>query len=482
MLIFLNLEKRPRTADSERTVVLIAASIAAFITPFMSASVNVALPSIGREMGASTALLSWVATSFLLSAAVLLVPLGKLADIRGRRKLFAAGMAVFSAASVACALAPSVPILIALRAVQGIGGAMIYGTATALLTSVFPPGERGRALGINVGTTYVGLSIGPFLGGILTQHLGWRSLFLAAAVLGAAGLGVILAGTRSEWAEAKGERFDLRGSLVYTVGLLALMGGLAMLPAFRGVVLLIAGAACLSGFTLVERRAAHPVLSVALFRGNPVFTFSNLAALISYSATFAVSYLMSLYLQEVRGMSPQSAGLLLVCQPILQAVFSPVSGRLSDTIQPRTLASIGMALSAGGLALLAFLDATMGLGLAVAGLAVIGIGFALFSSPNTNAVMGAVERRSLGVASAVLATMRLLGQTLSMALAMVAFALSMRGAPIAPSSFPGFIRAMRAVLLIGAALLAAGIFASLARGRMGPVADPAERDERRFPR
>ena len=453
---------------------LIAASLAAFVTPFMSAAVNVALPSIGRELGASTGLMSWVATSFLLAAAVLLVPLGKLADIRGRRKLFAAGMAVFSVASLACVFAPSVPVLIALRAAQGIGGAMIYGTGTALLTSVFPAGERGRALGINVGTTYIGLSIGPFLGGLLTQHLGWRSLFLAAAVIGLAGLAVTLAGVRGEWAEAKGERFDLTGSLVYTAGLLAFMGGLAVLPAAAGIALLIGGAACLSGFALLERRVAHPVLSIALFRGNPVFTFSNLAALISYSATFSVSYLMSLYLQEVRGMSPQSAGLLLVCQPVLQAAFSPVSGRLSDRVQPRILASLGMLLCACGLALLAFINATTGLGIAVAGLAVLGVGFALFSSPNTNAVMGAVERRSLGVASATLSTMRLLGQTLSMAMVMVAFTLSMGGSSIAPASFPGFLRAMRVVLLIGAALSAVGIFASLARGRVGPVPEPAE--------
>ena len=453
---------------------LIAASLSAFVTPFMSASVNVALPSIGRELGASTGMLGWVATSFLLAAAVLLVPLGKLADISGRRRIFAAGMGVFSISSLACLLAPSIPALIALRAVQGIGGAMIYGTGTALITSVFLPGERGKALGLNVGITYVGLSIGPFLGGILTQQLGWRSLFFAAAALAAAGLAVILVGTRSEWAEAKGERIDLPGSVIYTAGLLALMGGLAMLPAGRGVVLLIGGAVCLGGFALIEGRVANPVLGVALFRGNPVFTFSNLAALISYSATFAVSYLMSLYFQEVRGMSPQSAGLLLVCQPVLQAVFSPISGRLSDTVQPRILASLGMGLTACGLALLAFIDAASGLGLVVAGLAVIGVGFALFSSPNTNAVMGAVGRGSLGVASAVLATMRLLGQTLSMAMVMIAFAVSMGGSSIAPTSFDGFLRAMRVVLLIGAALSAAGIFASLARGRVGPAAEPAE--------
>jgi len=450
----------------ERAFVLVATSISAFLTPFMSAAVTVALPTIGIEFGAETTWLNWIATSFLLAAAMALVPLGKVADIHGRRRMFAAGMAVHTLASVACALSPNIEALIALRAVQGVGGAMIFGTGTAILTSVFPAGERGRVLGINVGIVYAGLSVGPFLGGLMTQALGWRSLFLAGALLGAAGLAVTVHGIRSEWAEARGERFDLPGTAAYVAGLASLMIGLSLLPSPAGLACLAGGAAGLAGFVVVESRSDHPVLGVSLFRGNPVFAFSNLAALINYCATFAVTFLLSLYLQYVRGMTPRDAGLLMVIQPVLQAVFSPLAGRLSDRVEPRILASSGMGLTLVGLVPMAMLGPETSLVLIGTSLAVMGLGFALFSSPNTNAIMGSVERRSYGVASATLATMRLVGQMLSMGMVMVAFALTMGHVKITPEVFPPFLDAAHAVFTGGIALCAVGMFASLARGNV----------------
>jgi EmrB/QacA subfamily drug resistance transporter len=455
-------------ARNESVPLVLATSIAAFLTPFTSAAANIALPTIGRELGADAAALNWVATSFLLAAAMFLVPFGKLSDIRGRRRMFAEGLVVYAAGSVACGLAPTVALLIAMRLVQGIGAAMIFGTATAILTSAFPPGQRGRMLGLNVGITYIGLSLGPFLGGLLTQYLGWRSVFWAGAGLACAGFAVVAVGIRSEWAEARGERFDLPGSAVYAAGLAALMVGLSLLPGLAGVGCIIAGSACLALFVLRQLRISHPVLGLSLFRGNRVFALSNLAALISYSATFAVGYLMSLYLQEVRGLSPQAAGLVLLAQPALQAAFSPLAGRASDRLEPRLLASVGMAITALAMVPLALAGPRTPLAIEVACLAVLGLGFALFSSPNTNAVMSAVERRSYGVASATLGTMRLLGQMMSMGMVMVAFALSMGRARIDQGSVPGFMAAMRAVLLLGAGLCVAGVFASLARGTVRP--------------
>jgi EmrB/QacA subfamily drug resistance transporter len=451
---------------SEQVAVLIATGIAAFLTPFMSAAVTIALPTIGLEMGAETTLLNWVATSFLLAAAMSLVPLGKLADIHGRRRAFTAGMIVHTLASLACAAAPSIEALIALRALQGVGGALIFGTSTALLTSVFPPGDRGRVLGVNIGLVYVGLSTGPFLGGLMTHAFGWRSLFLLGAGLGVAGLVVVLAGIRSEWAEAKGDPFDVAGAVIYAGGLAVLMTGLSLLPGPAGVACIVGGLVLLGVFVRHELRTAHPVLDLSLFIGNPVFAWSNLAALINYSATFAVMFLLSLYLQYVRGMTPRDAGLLMVIQPVLQAAFSPLAGRLSDRLQPRLLASSGMFLSIVGLVPLAFLDASTHLGIVAASLAIMGLGFALFSSPNTNAIMGAVPRRSYGVASATLATMRLVGQMLSMGIVMVAFALTMGHTKITPDLFPQFLHALHAVFMGGIALCSVGVFASLARGRV----------------
>jgi MFS family permease len=312
----------------------------------------------------------------------------------------------------------------------------------------------------------VGLSIGPFLGGVLTHSLGWRSIFALGTLLGAVGLVVVMTGIHSEWAEARGERFDGLGSVVYAAGLAMVMQGLAGLPGLPGVGLLAGGLACLVAFVVRELRIPNPVLDITLFRGNPVFAFSNVAALSHYAATFAVTYLMSLYLQYVRGMTPRDAGLLMVVQPVLQAVFSPVAGRLSDRVQPRILASLGMLLSIVGLVPLVLLEATTSL-VAVAGsLALMGLGFALFSSPNTSAIMGAVERRTYGVASATLATMRLVGQMLSMGLVMVAFSVSIGHAKITPDRFPDFLDAIHAVFVGGAVLCTIGVFASLARGKV----------------
>jgi EmrB/QacA subfamily drug resistance transporter len=450
--------------DRGKGAVLFVTSIAAFITPFMGASITIALPAIGLELTADTLALNWISSAFLLAAAVVLVPFGRLGDIHGRRKVFLGGLALFIVSQAAAIPCSSLGLLIALRAFQGMGAGMLFGTATAILTSAYPPGKRGRALGISVAATYLGLSAGPFLGGILTEHFGWRSIFVVGAALGTVALIIALIGLRGEWADARGERLDVPGSVIFGFSLFALMYGFSRVPSAGGVVLSLAGLAGLALFVLWELRVPAPVLNMGLFKGNPVFAFSNLAALVSYSATFSMGFLLSLYLQYVKGLPPERAGLVLVIQPAIQAVLSPLSGWLSDRLSLRIPTSLGMLLTTAALALLAFLDAESGLGLVMAALAVAGLGFALFSSPNTNAVMGSVERRSFGVASAVLGTMRLVGQMLSMGLVMVAFGLvgaNVQGGGPAPALVSG----MRAVFLVAAVLCAAGIFASLARGK-----------------
>ncbi len=363
---------------NRRGLVLIITTLGSFLTPFMSSSINIALPAIGREFGLNAKLLGWVATSFLLAAAVFLVPFGKLADLRGRRKIFGWGIGLYALMSFLCAWAPSAGLLIVFRGGQGLAGAMIFTTAIALLTSVYPTGERGRVLGINTAAIYVGLSLGPFGGGILTQAFGWRSLFLVNGILAGLLLVLIAAVLRGEWAAERKEKFDGAGSLIFALCLLGLMYGLSRLPRLSGLAILLAGLAAGVGFVLWEERAAFPVFNINLFRRNTVFAFSNLAALINYSATFAVTYFISLYLQEVKGLSPREAGIILVVQPVIMAVFSPLTGRLSDKVEPRLLASTGMALSALGLFLFAFLGAGTTMAYVAAGLAFLGSGFALF--------------------------------------------------------------------------------------------------------
>ena len=453
------------TARTSERVALVVATLASFLTPFMGSAANVALPAIGRELAQGAVALSWVATAYLLSAAVFLVPFGKLADIHGRKRVFVGGLLVYTATSALCALAPSFELLLAGRIAQGLGGGMIFGTGVALLTSIFPPGKRGLALGVNVAAVYLGLSLGPPLGGLLTQQLGWRSVFLANVGLGAGTAALAAWGLRGEWKESPGDRLDVPGAVLYGVGLCLLMYGLGRLPAASGAGLVVLGLVSLLGFVAWERRAVHPLVEMALFAENRVFAFSNLAALINYAATFAVGFLLSLYFQSVRGLSAQATGALLTAQPLVQAGLSPFAGRLSDRGDPRLVASWGMGLIAVGLALLTFVGPATPAGSVVGCLVLLGAGFGLFSSPNTNAVMASVARRSYGVASATLAAMRLVGQMLSMGMASLVLAAFVGGEAVGPGRAAGFLAGMRTAFALYALLCVGGIFASLARGR-----------------
>jgi EmrB/QacA subfamily drug resistance transporter len=449
-----------------RKGVLLVTTLASFLTPFMSSSINVALPAIGSEFRLDPIVLSWVGLSFLLSAAVFLVPAGRLGDIYGMKKLFVGGMGVYTVASIACGVAPTAVLLIGARALQGAGGAMLFGTSMAILISVYPPHERGKVLGINVAAVYAGLSSGPFIGGVLTQQAGWRSVFLVTVPVGIAVLALAPRWMKGEWAMSRGDRFDLIGSLIYGASLVSLMYGFSRLPSVSGAWFILAGIAGLIGFLQWELNTAHPVWNIRVFRGNMGFLFSNASAFINYSATFGVTFLLSLYLQFVRGLDPQHAGTVLVAQPVIMALFSPVAGRLSDRIQPRVIASLGMAVSSLALGFFALLEDATPQWQIVGGLMVLGLGFALFSSPNTNAVMSSVEKVHYGIASATLGTMRLIGQMFSLGIVMLLFAVIMGPVHISAETQGVFLKSVRLAFLLFALLCAAGVPASLARGRV----------------
>lgn len=450
---------------SKRTALIVVAT-GSFLTPFMGSSINVALPSIGKALAMDAIMLSWIAMAYSLSAAMFLVPFGRAADIHGRKKVFLWGVAIFGLFSLLCGLATSGTMLTISRVLQGIGGAMLFGTGIAILTSVFPPQQRGQALGINVAAVYLGLSLGPVFGGLLTQNLGWRSVFFVNVPLCLFIVAFTLANLKGEWAEARGEPFDWTGSVIYGASLATLVYGFSRLPGGLGGILVGAGLVGIAAFALWESRFAHPVLDVALFRHNRVFALSSLAALINYAATAAIGFLLSLYLQYIKALTPQQAGFVLIAQPVMQATFSPLAGRLSDRIEPRVVASIGMSLNVIGIFLLTLLNEATSLPFIVAGLLFVGLGFALFSSPNTNAIMGAVERRFYGVASATQGTMRIIGQMLSMGIVMLIINVILGPVQITPALYPQFLRAAHIAFVTFAALCFGGIFASLARGKV----------------
>ena len=445
---------------------LIVTVVSNFVTPLMGSSVNIALPSVGADFAMNAVLLSWVATAYSLAAAVGLLPAGRLADIHGRKKIYVTGMFIFTCACLLAGLAPSSGFLIASRVLQGLGASMIFSTGNAIITSVFGPGERGRALGISVCAVYMGLSVGPFVGGIMTQHFTWRSIFFLVVPLGSIALFLAKTKLKAEWAEAKGQRFDLKGSVLYGLALVCLMQGISLLPEIMGMALIGLGILGLAGFVVCEQRVESPIFEISLFTTNRVFAFSSAASLIHYGATFSMTFLMSLYLQNIKGFSPQDAGLILVAQPGVMALLSPLAGRLSDTIQPRVVASIGMAITSLGLFLFSSISQDTSLRFIVASLCLVGVGYALFSSPNVNAIMSSVETRLLGIAAGSVATSRIMGQMLSLGIATCLFALFLGRVQITPAHYPALIKSLRAAYAIFAVLCAIGILTSLARGKL----------------
>ncbi len=467
-----------QSPDISKNAVLAVAALTAFLPPFMLSSVNIALPSIQQAYGASAVWLSWVATSYLLSSAVFLVPAGKMGDIWGRKRILVLGTWIFFLSTILCPLAPTMPFFILLRSVQGAGGSLMLTMGMAILTSVFPAAERGKALGVNVASIYLGSSAGPFFGGLLIAAFGWASIFFVNALLGA--VSIILLKTRVpfEWREGSSKRLDLPGCFVYGASLVAVMYGASILPSAGGVFLLAAGGGLFAVFIVRMLRSEDPLFEIRLFSGNRVFAFSNVAALINYAATYSVAFLLSLYLQYIKGMSPSEAGVVMVTQPLLQAYLTPYTGKLSDRIEPGLLASGGMLSTALGLTVFAFLGRETPMAFIFSALVLLGLGFAFFSSPNTNAIMGSVPSKFYGAASGSVGTMRVLGQMTSMAVITVVFAALLGSGQITPERYATFLVVVRISFSISSLLCFLGVFFSWFRGNLhGGASGKGERED-----
>jgi len=435
--------KELKESKEVKRISLISVALASFLTPFIGASLNIALPPIGKDFNLNAVTLGWVANSFLLAAAIFLVPFGRLADIYGRKKVFALGVLTFSGASILAGVSNSATLIIASRTIQGLGGAMIAATTVAILTSVFRPGERGKAFGINVSAVYIGLTLGPFLGGILIQHLGWRSIFFFIALAGLLVSALVVLKLKTEWADAKGESFDYTGTVLFGLSLFMIMYGFSTLPGKIAIILLIFGGILIAIFVKHESKIENPVLNVSLFTGNKFFAFSNFAVFFLYSASFAIGFLLSLYLQYVKALSPQTTGLILLSQPLIMALFSPVTGKISDRANPVLIASSGSALVTLGLLSFSFVNGNSSILFIILSLITVGAGYALFSSPNTNALMSSVERKYIGMTSGTLATMRRLGQMTSIAIATLMFSMIIGKNKISAENISLFIKSIR---------------------------------------
>lgn len=452
-----------------KNLVLVLVMITSFITPFIGASVNLALPKISEDFGLNAVGMSWVAMSYLLSSAVFLVPMGKLADIVGRKRIFFWGNIILVVSSFFCAISPTGAFLITFRVIQGLGSSMVFATGIALITSVFPPSERGKAIGLNVTAVYVGLSTAPIIGGFMISLFDWHSLFYVPILIGLPAAIATRISIRTEWAEDKNESFDYLGTLIYIPSMSIFMYGFSQLPNLLAVGFTAIGFVGLLLFVRIELKLKSPVLNINLFKTNKLFAFANLAALINYATTFAVTFVLSLYLQYIKGLSPRDAGMVLVIQPLIMAAVASWSGKQSDKVDPRILASFGMAISAIGLLMLTPINQETSTVYLLSTLGVLGLGFGLFSSPNTNSIMGAVEKKYLGLASGTVGTMRLTGQMISMGIAALILHLYVGKAVINSTNHKQFIWAISSTFLVFAVMSVLGIWASLKRGKSNGV-------------
>ncbi len=450
----------------EQKNILLVAVITSFITTFMGSALNLSIPSMEKEFNESAQNIGWVITVYMLVCACLAVTFGKLADLLGRKRILRTGILIFAAASAAAVLSRSMPVLLVFRGIQGIGASMIFSTNIATLTAAFEERERGKTLGYATCATYVGLSLGPALGGVLNHNFGWRSIFITTAGISAVALYFAMfrlsPEKKRDRRERKTAKIDIAGNLTFIAGIFLLMYGLSEIReksfapwiAAAGVLTLIA-------FGKIEGKSPEPLINLRLLRENLPYTLSNLAALLNYGATFAASYLLSMYLQKIQGMTSQEAGFVLITSTAVMAIFSPIFGKISDKRSPFLLSALGMVLSAVASGALCFLRESTPIWQLLIVLVLSGLGFALFASPNTNAVMSFVKKEDYASASALLATMRSAGHTLSMAVITLTLSFCTGGGE--GSSVDGIMQSIKISFFLFTLFCILGIFMAIKR-------------------
>ena len=456
-------------------LILSTVSLGSLMSTLDGSIVNIALPAIQDDFGIDLTSVEWVVVAYLLVLGSLLLPVGRLGEVRGFKRVYLAGFAIFTVSSVLCGLAPNEGWLVACRVLQACGAAAITAMGPAVIARTFDATERGRALGLNGVSVSLGLSLGPVLGGLLTQVASWRAIFLINAPIGVI---AILWAWRVLPAEGRGkdQSFDLRGAALSGVALFCLLLALSegqgwgwTSPPTLGLMtaFLVLG----SAFLLAERATIQPLLDLALFRIRP-FSFGLASVVVAFSGLFTATFLLPFLLEQGRGFTPVQAGLLLTPVPIAMAIVAPFSGSASDRFGPGILASAGMLLMVLSLLSLTQLPADFALPDLIWRLILMGVGQGLFMSPNSSAVLGSVPGRRVGTASGTLAQMRVTGQALGIALSAAVVAtrlpVHLAGGASHPDALAG---AIHDAFWVAAAVCAIGIVTSLIRGagRRGQV-------------
>ncbi len=466
--------------QTNKWVVLAILGVGVFMATLDSSIVNISLPTIANDFHVPlSGAIEWVIIAYLVVTAGVLLTAGRLADMIGRKTVWVAGLIIFTAGSALCGAAPTLALLIVFRALQGIGGSLLFAASPAMLTGAFPASERGRALGLNAVIVSLGVSVGPTLGGFLTA-ISWRLIFYVNVPIGIIGILATIFVLKERLNRSPG-RFDPLGALLLAFGLVCITAALSFGQEIGWssplvILAIIAGVIALIILPFVELRVANPIIDMRLLR-NRVFVSANLSLVLSFLALFAVSFMLPFYLEQSRGLSTQEAGFLLTPLPLMIAIIAPISGTLADRIGTRWLAASGLAIACIGLVFISQLNAHTSIWGIIWRLAFTGVGQALFQSPNNSALMGSAPREQQGSASGFLATGRVVGQSISVALAGTIFA-SLGGAAagaILSMSHPNttqqaalqatFAHSFQVTFLVCAGIAAIGVFASLVRGK-----------------
>jgi len=438
---------------------IVVGILVSFLTPFVRSSINLALPTLAIEFDLSAVFLTWISTVYLLVNAILYIPFGRIGDIYGRKRIFKYGLIIFTISSFLSALSTSGEMFLVFRITQAVGNAMIFANLNAMISSAFPVNERGKAFGLTSMSVFVGLIVGPILGGALTEILGWRSLFYFDTLIGMVAAYSITR-FKHDWVDAEGEKLDILGSFVLGLSLISIIYGFSDFTSNYSLFCIIAGIIGLSFFYLVEKRVEFPLFDLNLFN-NRSFTVGNVTAFINYGAFVSVAFILSLYLQYLKGYSPLTAGLIVSIQSIMMVIVSPFAGRLSDRMDPNNVSTIGMVLTTIGVALMTLINFGNATYLGAVSLIIFGSGIGLFYSPNTKVVMDSVEKKFYGVASATLSDVRSLGQIFGMGVVMIIISILLGNARITPANYPELIVSLKFSLVAIAILSAVGIFTSL---------------------
>jgi len=451
--------------STQKKLILVGISFASFMSPFGMSMLNLSLSEIGAEFSVSAHALAWISTAYLFSSILFLVPMARISDLVGRKKIFLIGMTL---AFINAMIEPFVPdfwILVLFRALDGFAMSCVFATSLPILSSIYPPSQRGSVFGINVSVIYLGSTMGPVVGGIVTAHFGWRILFSLLLPLAALGIYMVSRYLKTDVAESKGEPFDKTGTVLYMISIFFLLFGLSNLPKTWAFVLMAIGVLSLPLFIWHAKNGKYPVMQVKLFFSNKRFTRSNFAAFMNYAGTYAVAFFLSLYLQRVLNLPADMAGIVLLAQPALQAIFSPFVGKLSDKTDSRYLSTLGMLILAVGLVGCSALNSETSLIYLIGCEILLGIGFALFSSPNTSAIMNSVDKKDYSSASASLSVMRQSGMVLAMAIAMCSISIFLGSTEMLnPETVPYFLTSMKTTFYIGTALCLIGAVLSYSRG------------------